>query len=211
MCGRYYIDQEEDRAEMRRILDSVNRRFKDTEVQKALKTGEIVPGQVAPALRPDPGNARNVMADLLQWGFPAFTGNRLVINARSETALEKPMFAKAMQKGRLLIPANAFFEWQLVEPGKKKKKIKLFLPDEPTFYMAGLARFFQQPASEKLNLFRFVILTTAANESVAPFHDRMPLIIPRRALLNWLRDDEAAVELLKQPVQQQLTAVDALS
>jgi putative SOS response-associated peptidase YedK len=205
MCGRYYIEQEEDLAEMRQILEEVNRRFQETEAIKALRTGEIAPGHVVPALRLQQKDGTNqVIADLVQWGYPKFQGSGLVINARSETASEKPMFRQAVQSGRILIPANAFFEWQHEAASKKGTKMKLNLVDEPTFYMAGLVRFFNEPGPAGLRLLRFVILTTAANRSVLPIHDRMPLIVPRQALRSWLENEADATRLLSEPVQQQL-------
>lgn len=210
MCGRYYIEQEEDLAEMRQILEEVNRRFRETESVKAMKTGEIAPSHVVPALRlQQKDGASQIVADLFQWGYPKYQGSGLVINARSETAADKPMFRQAMQKGRILIPANAFFEWQHPADGARGIKMKLSLPGEPTFYMAGLARFFPDPGPNDLRLLRFVILTTAANRSVLPIHDRMPLILPRHALRDWLEDDASALRLLGEPALQQLTAVKA--
>ncbi|MDW7657833.1 MAG: SOS response-associated peptidase [Bacillota bacterium] len=210
MCGRYYIEQEEDLAEMRQILEEVNRRFQETEVIKAMRTGEIAPSHVVPALRlQQKDGARQVIADLFQWGYPRYQGSGLVINARSETAVEKPMFRQAVQNGRILLPANAFFEWQHNDASKKGVKMKLSLADEPTFYMAGLARFFKEPGPFGLRLLRFVILTTAANQSVLPIHDRMPLIVPRQSLRSWLEDDGVAARLLDEPVQQQLVATRA--
>lgn len=207
MCGRYYIEQEEDLAEMRQILEEVNRRFQDTEAVKALRTGEIAPSHVVPALRlQQKDGASQVVADLVQWGYPKYQGSGLIINARSETAAVKPMFRQAVQSGRILIPANAFFEWQHEAGGKKGVKMKLSLADEPTFYMAGLVRFFREPDAAGLSLLRFVILTAAANASVLPIHDRMPLIVPRPALRSWLEDEAEAIRLLSEPVQQQLTA-----
>ena len=210
MCGRYYIEQEEDLAEMRQILEEVNRRFRETDAVKALRTGEIAPSHVVPALRlhQKDGNSQ-IAAGLFRWGYPKYRSSGLVINARSETAAEKPMFRQAMQKGRILIPANAFFEWQHPATGAKGSKMKLSLPGEPTFYMAGLARYFSEPGPGDLVLLRFVILTTAANRSVLPIHDRMPLILPRHALRAWLEDDAAALRLISEPVLQQLTAAIA--
>ena len=209
MCGRYYIEQEDDLSEMRQILEEVNRRFQDTQAIKAMKTGEIAPSHVVPVLRlQQQDGAGRIVPDLVQWGYPRFQGSGLVINARSETAAEKPMFRRALQVGRILIPANAFFEWRKDRISPKGCKMKLSLADEPTFYMAGLARFFSEPA-DGLQLMRFVILTTAANPSVLPIHDRMPLILPHRMLRSWLEDEDKAVRLLAEPALQQLEAVAA--
>ncbi len=207
MCGRYYIEQEEDLAEMRQILTEVNRRYQGTEALSALRTGEVAPSHVVPALRL---SGDKVVADLVQWGFLRFQGSGLVINARAETAAEKPMFRGALRQGRILVPANAFFEWHHDAAGRTGKKMKLSLSCEPTFYMAGLARFFSEPGQPDWQLDRFVILTTAANESVRPVHDRMPVIVPRDQLRAYLQDEAAARILLASPVLHQLQLTEAV-
>ncbi|NLM77430.1 MAG: SOS response-associated peptidase [Ruminococcaceae bacterium] len=206
MCGRYYIDQEEDLAEMRQILEEVNRRFQNTAVLDAVRTGEIAPSHIVPVLRLHTDDKPRVVADLLQWGFPGFKGRSLLINARAETAADKPTFRSAVKQGRVLIPANAFFEWTHDTAGRTGRKMKLYMNDEPTFYMAGLARYFPEVAGIDPPIARFVILTTAANTSVAPIHNRMPLIIPRRDLRAWLSNEQEAQSLLYKPVQQLLEA-----
>ena len=195
---------------MRQILTEVNRRFQNTAALQAMRTGEIAPSHVVPVLRLDPSGSGRVVADLLQWGFPGYQGRSLLINARSETAVEKPTFSKAVRQGRILIPANAFFEWHHDRAGKSGQKMKLSMADEPTFYMAGLARIFPGTEQAGLNLQRFVILTTAANPSVAPVHDRMPLILPRSELRAWLDSDQDARTLLLAPVRQLLTVAEAI-
>jgi putative SOS response-associated peptidase YedK len=207
MCGRYYIEQEEDLAEMRQILTEVNRRYQGTEALSAMRTGEIAPSHVVPALRL---SGETVVADLVQWGFLRFQGSGLVINARAETAAEKPMFRDALRQGRILVPANAFFEWRHDASGRAGQKMKLSLSREPTFYMAGLARFFTEPGQAAWQLDRFVILTTAANDSVRPVHDRMPVIVPRDQLRSYLQDEAAARLLLARPVGQQLQLTEAV-
>ena len=205
MCGRYYIDQEEDLAEMRQILEEVNRRFNDTPALAALHAGEIAPSHVVPVLRPEtPQPDSRIIPDLMQWGFPRYQGSGLLINARAETAGIKPTFKSAVRTGRILIPASAFFEWEHLPQGRKGTKIKLSISDEATFYMAGLARFFPDVPGPLANLQRFVILTTAANDSVAPIHDRMPLILPHRLLRRWLLDDQATDGFLQMAVDKPL-------
>jgi putative SOS response-associated peptidase YedK len=208
MCGRYYIDQEEYLAEMRQILEEVNRRYQATDALAALRVGEIKPSHTVPVLRAEPapvgsGAPDRIVPDLMQWGFPRWQGSGLIINARAETASAKPMFRQALQQCRMLIPAGAFFEWQHFADGRKGQKMRLSLTDEPVFYMAGLARYFDdKDAAEPL--MHFVILTTAANPSVAVIHDRMPLILPRRLLRDWVLDERRALDLLSRPVDRVL-------
>lgn len=205
MCGRYYIDQEADLAEIRQIFAELNQRFFGTPALAAAKTGEIFPTNVVPVIRPvSMPEGTRLLPDLMQWGFPQpFPGrsSNLLINARAETAAVKPTFRQAVRTGRVLIPATAFFEWQHPTDGSKGQKMRLYRDGEPVFYMAGLARDFAADAAQPFSLPRFVILTGAANESVSPLHDRMPLVLARTLLRRWLTDDGFAAQVLQEPVQ----------
>lgn len=202
MCGRYYIEQEEDIAEMRQILDEINKRFYGDEKLGRLRTGEIFPTNVVPVLKKESPDSEKIVPDLMFWGFPHFRGSGVIINARAETAAEKRLFRPAVRNGRILIPANAFFEWGNVDlpaaQGGKKAKYKLSWRQEATFYMAGLCRSFPDPKVPGRNIDSFVILTTGANSSVAALHDRMPLILPRSGLRIWLNEAEKSDEILRQ-------------
>ena len=126
MCGRYYIDQEDDLAEMRKILTELNKRFYGQPALSAMKTGEIFPSNVVPvlqkqdkwqqtAVQPDKSTDQDhILPGLMRWGFDRPGGSGLLINARAETAAAKPFFRKAFKYGRILIPASAFFEWRKV-------------------------------------------------------------------------------------------------
>ena len=104
MCGRYYIADDDLSRELARIIAAINRK----KTPEGLKTaGEICPSDIAPAL----ANSRRqaVQPFAMRWGY-AFPDGRPVINARSETAAEKPMFRDGMQHRRCLIPASYYFE-----------------------------------------------------------------------------------------------------
>jgi putative SOS response-associated peptidase YedK len=205
MCGRYYIDQEDSMAEMRQILETVNRRYKGSRSLEIMKTGEVSPSDVVPVVRlKSEESGACPTAQLLRWGFVGYRQNQLIINARSETAHEKPLFREAVRHGRVLIPANAFFEWQRRGRGMKSIKMKVSSDTAGTFYMAGLARLFPEPVTEDPPLARFVILTVPANETVRAVHDRMPLLIPRAKLRDWLEDDDKARAMMQSPAEQQL-------
>lgn len=112
----------------------------------------------------------------------------LVINARSETILQKPLFAHAFEKHRVIIPATGFFEWN-----SRKEKSKFTGQGGKVLYFAGC---YQKDSDQD----RFVILTTQANASMASVHDRMPLILEREEISDWLNSEENARRLLsKQP------------
>jgi len=126
--------------------------------------------------------------DLFSWGLiPHWAKDSTIqkntLNARIETIAEKPSF-KYVLKNRCLILADAFFEWQWLDPqGKKKQKFKLTLPDQSPFAFAGLW-------SQWREINTFTILTGEANELMSEIHNskkRMPLILATGTEKNWLK------------------------
>jgi len=97
MCGRYHVETEEENIEMREIMAELNRR------RLQAKTGEISPGMSAPVLIAEEGR---VQPSAMRWGARGVSG--MVINARSETALQKPMFRNSAVNRRLLLPMTGF-------------------------------------------------------------------------------------------------------
>ena len=170
MCGRYQFTAEEC-GEIRQIVQEIQRRWGDG----AFQPGEIRPTAAAPVLV-DSG------PELMRWGYQL--PNTLVINARAETAEEKPLFRESVAARRCVIPSTGFYEWD-----REKKKYLFRLPGERVLYMAGL---YEKRGGED----RYCILTTAANSSMAPIHDRMPLVLRREQLGPWLREPETAAALL---------------
>lgn len=193
MCGRYYIADEEEIIEMREILREVNQRYANRPELALLKTGEVFPTNVAPVLLADQDVSQ---AGLMAWGFPRWEGSGVVINARSETAAEKPMFKGSVGSKRCIIPATGFFEWDHAA-GHTKDKYLLRQKNSPLLYMAGLYAVFADPHG--LAYAAFVILTTEANATVRPIHDRMPLIIESGQTEQWLHDESYARSMLKSP------------
>lgn len=171
MCGRYYLNPE-DNDWWRELLIRVEQRHRDSEALASMRLGEIFPNQVVPVLAQDG-------PQLMKWGY-AGNGNR-VINARSETAFQKPMFRKSLQERRCLIPASGYYEWKRTHSGAKtKQKFAFYRPDQPLL-MAGLWRLEQGG-----DLPVFVILTREAGPEIADIHDRMPVILPDYTVTPWL-------------------------
>lgn len=115
------------------------------------------------------------------WAKDLSIGARM-INARSETAAEKPAFRAAMRQRRCLIPADGFYEWQARDGGKQPFHIRL--ADGAPFAMAGLYEHWKTPAGEWLAT--CTILTTEANELMQPLHNRMPVILASEHYGLWL-------------------------
>ena len=152
-------------------MDDMLRAVKER-LNAEVQTGEIKPTHVVPAVS---GSGLSPM----QWGFPRYDGKGIIINARSETAAVKPMFAAPFAQHRCLLPASYYFEWR--QEDNKKIKYRLFSPALPILYLAGIAR-----AGNEGELPRFVILTRPAAAGITFVHDRMPLIVPREAQDAWL-------------------------
>jgi putative SOS response-associated peptidase YedK len=160
----------------------------------------IAPTQDVAVVRAGPVHGANRM-DLLRWGLvPRWAkdlsiGNRC-FNARSETAAAKPAFRWAMRRKRCLVAADGFFEWRSV--GGKKMPVHFRLAEGGPFGFAGLWEFWTSPGGETVE--SCSILTTDANDLVAPVHDRMPVILRREDHQLWLdpgvREAEAVQGLL---------------
>ena len=186
MCGRYYIDTEEENVKTRAILAELEKRH--WPMAEAVRSGEIFPSQIAPVILSDPDVGVTVKP--LKWGFPRVGGGGLVINSRSEKAEVTPMFQRAVRERRCLVPASWFFEWRRVSGKKTKDKFAFSLADggtEELMYLAGVyGQFLGGFAGGGYD--GFAILTCAADEQMAPYHDRMPVTLRdaslRKAWLN---------------------------
>lgn len=182
---------EEEIIEIREIMQAINRRYADKPEYARIKSGEIFPTDMAPVLALED---QQVQAGLFTWGFPGWHGKGVIINARSETTAEKNTFRQAFLKRRCIIPSTGFYEWKSVGGSRRKDKYLLRLPNTPMLYMAGLYTVYEQAGRQ---LPGFVILTTAANPSMQPIHDRMPVIMAKNEQEAWLQDDVLARQIIK--------------
>ena len=180
MCGRYTVFTEDEIIEMRSIIAEVERIFGEN----SIKTGEIFPTNTAPVLI---WEENRLAPKPVCWGYPRWNGGGAVINARAETALDKTMFRKPLLTRRCVIPSTGFYEWKHVEGKKQKDRYLLREPKEKMLYMAGMINTFAHADGRRYDA--FCVLTTAANESVSPIHDRMPVILHPEEREAWLRDD----------------------
>jgi putative SOS response-associated peptidase YedK len=107
------------------------------------------------------------------------------INAKAETLAEKPMFQSLLKNKRCLVPASGFYEWK--KDGKRKIPYYIHLKDSPLFAFAGLYDIWYDAFNKAHPT--FTVITTDANELVAPLHDRMPVILRREDESRWLAGD----------------------
>lgn len=115
------------------------------------------------------------------WAKDESIGRRL-INARSETAAEKPSFRAALRRRRCLIVADGFYEWR--REGRTRQPFHFHRADGGPFAFAGLWEGWRRPDGSAL--YSCTILTTSPNELVATVHDRMPVILAPEAFPTWL-------------------------
>lgn len=143
------------------------------------------PGRAVPALLAPEGK---LVADYLLWGFPTFAGKHPVINARSETAAIKPLFAESLSLRRCVLPANAFYERDIAG-----MRYRFQTSDNAPFLIAAV----YAPYEDGLHC---CVLTRAAQGMVKHIHDRMPVMISEKDLATWLLDARGAKRLLSESV-----------
>ena len=147
----------------------------------------ISPRQYIPAVVQRDG--QNILESFLwglipSWSKDPLIGNKM-FNARSETVDKKPSFRDAFKKRRCLIVADGFYEWK--REGKSKIPLYFYLKSGRPFGFAGLYETWISPDKKEINT--CVIITTDANELIAPVHDRMPVILSNEQGIVWLAND----------------------
>ena len=176
MCGRYDFGKGATDEKMVALIKAMESKYPGM-----YKTGEILPGDTAPAVI---ARSDKIIPVPAVFGFPGFSGGRLLINARAETAAEKKTFAESLKERRVILPATGFYEWDA-----KKTKYLFTVGDRTVFYLCGLYRIVD-------GQYRFVILTRAANDTMIETHDRMPVIVGQNEVRPYLTDLAAAKEIL---------------
>jgi putative SOS response-associated peptidase YedK len=177
MCGRYAFFTDRELQEIDEIIEQIS----DDIQRDKLKTGEIFPTNVVPVFIPQ---KEIIKPKLMVWGFPNFQNKGVIINARAETVKEKKLFGSSLRERRCIIPSTGFYEWDA-----EKKKFIFNMPDSQLLYMAGI---YNQFEGEN----RFVILTTEANSSMASVHNRMPVVVPKARIEDWILDKELVEDIL---------------
>lgn len=157
-----------------------------------MEAGEITPGAAAPVLL---ARGDGIHPELLTWGYRM--PRSLVINARAETAEEKPLFRESVASARCVVPCAGFYAWD-----QQKRKYLFTLPGEGALYMAGL---YDVKAGRPC----YVVLTTEANASMREIHPRMPLVLTKEQAASWLTEPGTAGKYLRMtPPLLERTAVD---
>ena len=178
MCGRYTLSSPDHQA--------IRARFPVGESIEIRQRYNVAPTDEVLAVTTDKQGAPR--GELLRWGLvPTWAkdpsiGSKL-INARLETAAEKPAFRRAFEHYRCLIIADGFFEWRR-SPGGPKQPFHITRDDHEPFAFAGLWSIWH--GDERRTLRTCTILTTAANPAIAALHERMPVILTPGHERDWL-------------------------
>lgn len=145
----------------------------------------VAPSQDVAAVREDHDGHRVLSFErwglVPHWAKDAAIGNRL-INARAETVATKPAFANALRSRRCIVPADGFYEWS--GSGAERRPYIFRRPDRAMIGLAGLYERWVGEGGEVVD--SCTLITTAANETLAAFHDRMPVILAPSDYPHWL-------------------------
>lgn len=194
MCGRYALYGPHSRfAEQFGLPPDFGEKPRDLP-NPFVDRYNIAPSQLAPVVA---AGSEGVEVVFAKWGLvPGWAAGKdyaAPINAKIETAAEKPMFRHAWKRGRVIVPASGFYEWQPTAGGKQPHFIKPLGVEY--FGFAGLLEHADGPDGPEAS---FAILTTAANDLMQPIHGRMPVILSPQAYSAWLDPGVTGSELLRE-------------
>ena len=194
MCTRFYIEKEN--ATLADIAQaatrsSLTRQFLVKIAKPMLTSGEIRPTDLVPVIAPNRNGEKAVFP--MKWGFTINEKAAPLVNARVETAAQKPTFKESWERRRCIIPASWYFEWMHYRTTDVKTKTGdkyLIQPKGAEItWLCGLYRF-------EDGLPVFTVLTREPGQELAKIHDRMPLILPNEKVEAWIRPDSEPEKLI---------------
>jgi putative SOS response-associated peptidase YedK len=191
MCGRYTLRTAPEQLGLPFGIEhvpAITPRFNIAPTQDILTVRDAGDGPAAAMMR---------WGLIPSWAKDASIGSKM-INARADTVAEKPAFRTALKRRRCLIVADGFYEWQKLD-AKRKQPWYFTLPEDEPFAFAGLWECWKSPNGP---LETATIITTTANDVLAPMHYRMPVILPPETYARWLdplADGGASIQNLLRP------------
>lgn len=194
MCGRFYVAEDEENELLAAMIREASRKSQ-ARIGAPVAVGEVTPASPVAALALGKTGAEGAFPML--WGYHRPEGKGLLINTRSETALQKPMFRDSMLHRRCLLPLSWYFEWER----RDRQKIKYAIRPRGAglLYLAGIYRF-----EEGQPLPVCSVLTQDAAPEIAFIHPRMPVIFSEENRKDWLRRDADPARVLA-ACQKQMT------
>ena len=198
MCGRYYLENTIETIPFiqKMMLSPLVGKWNDTTGVKT--SGEIAPTDVVPVIAPNRSGKQSVFP--MRWGYQG--KQRLLINARVETASEKPTFRDDWKTHRCIVPATHYLEWEHLplNNGRTKTgdKYAIHPRSSSVTWLCGLYRFENEMPV-------FVILTRDADKGIRFIHDRMPLIMPDELVDEWIRPGSDPDMLIEQALTEMVS------
>ena len=192
MCGRFALSMSP--ADLAEVFGTRN------PVPNFQPTWNLPPSQPAPVVRHNPKTGERSL-DVLRWDLiPHFERDpahaRMLNNARAETVAKLPSFRGAFASRRCLVPAEAFYEWK--RDGKLKQPFAIARADGAPLAFGGIWESWTDPANGDVTR-SFAVVTTDANATMAPIHDRMPIVLEAHDWPVWLGEEEGDPKTLLRP------------
>src|SRR2546422_8511567 len=188
MCGRYTL---------KTTVEQLSEKFQFPEIIPLKPRYNIAPSQSVTVVRLLPDDTDRKLA-MLRWDLlPAWAKDpakvQQPINAKAETAAEKPIFRDAFKRRRCLVPADGFYEWEQDEG--RKQPVYIHMRDGEPFAIAGLWERWEGQDGQVIE--SCTVLTTEPNDLLAPIHNRMPVILDPTQYDLWLDPDVQQPEKLR--------------
>lgn len=183
MCCRYYMESS---PQLRPIVEAAQHSklyLNNLErIAKPLVTkGEVFPDSLIPTIATGRNGQKSVYPMI--WGYRVPGINRPIVNARTETVSVKRVFKDGWSSHRCIIPASWYLEWERIPSPLGDKtpgdKFDIMPRGARITYLCGIYRF-------EDSIPHCAILTRPSGDSIAGIHDRMPLILPREAIDDWI-------------------------
>jgi putative SOS response-associated peptidase YedK len=189
MCGRFKRRSDKQRiAEAFAVSVGLDETFFDP-------GDDFSPQSMQPVIYMNEDGERQIQ--MMRWAFKLADNPRPLFNARSEGIEHAKFWRDAFLKGRCIVPADAIFEWQTVEKGKKKPKYEFVIPGQEPFGMAAVWKLWKNAKTKRWEP-TFAILTGEPNELMEPIHDRMTTFLESRDYQEYLsRAERAPLHLLR--------------
>lgn len=188
MCTRYLIELS---PELRPIIEEAKRshlakHMTDKLGQALVTEGEVRPSNMVPVIAPDKKGYQKVFPMVWGYHFPGI--DRPVVNARVETAGQKPAFKDSWLRRRCIVPSSYYFEWAHVQKGKRivpGDKYAIQTPGRQVTWLAGLYRIEALDTGFRYPV--FTILTRNPSPELRKIHDRMPVVLPDEEIASWIQ------------------------
>ena len=189
--------------ELRPYIEAANRSsLKDRLVSKLARPlvteGEVRPTDLVPVIAPSSKSQEPTVFPMV-WGFTIPRRQTSLFNARVESATEKPTFKESWEKRRCIVTASWYYEWEHLinaSTGKSKTGDKYMIQAKGSnvIYLAGLYRL-EEIAGIQVPV--FTILTREPSDEIRFIHDRMPVMLPKEYIREWVNPNGKPEEIIR--------------